>query len=107
MGLFSRTGTRRGGVAPRAGGLTMHRYEFRLADVGEGVAEAEIAAWYVAAGDRVKEDQPLVDVMTDKVTVAITSPVSGVVLTIHGEVGQQVPVGSVLVVLQIEGRQQD
>jgi 2-oxoisovalerate dehydrogenase E2 component (dihydrolipoyl transacylase) len=49
----------------------MSPYEFRLADVGEGIAEAEIAAWYVAAGDRVEEDQPLVDVMTEKVTVAI------------------------------------
>ncbi len=81
----------------------MSRYEFRLADVGEGIAEAEIAAWYVAAGDRVEEDQPLVDVMTEKVTVAMSSPVSGVVLAIHGGVGQGVAVGSVLVELQIEG----
>ena len=81
----------------------MSRYEFRLADVGEGIAEAEIAAWYVAAGDRVEEDQPLVDVMTEKVTVAISSPVSGVVLAIHGGVGQGVAVGSVLDELQIEG----
>ena len=80
----------------------MSRYEFRLADVGEGVAEAEIAAWYVGAGDQVAEDQPLVDVMTEKVTVAISSPVSGVVLAIYGEVGQSVPVGSVLVQLEIE-----
>jgi 2-oxoisovalerate dehydrogenase E2 component (dihydrolipoyl transacylase) len=80
----------------------MARYEFRLADVGEGTAEAEIAAWYVAAGDRVEEDQALVDVMTEKVTVAVGSPVSGVVLAIHGDVGQRVPVGSVLVELQIE-----
>jgi len=81
----------------------MSPYEFRLTDVGEGIAEAEIAAWYVAAGDRVEEDQPLVDVMTEKVTVAIGSPVSGVVLAIHGQVGQSVPVGSLLVELQIEG----
>jgi 2-oxoisovalerate dehydrogenase E2 component (dihydrolipoyl transacylase) len=83
--------------------LKVSRYEFRLADVGEGIAEAEIAAWYVAAGDRVEEDQALVDVMTDKVTVAVSSPVSGVVLAIHGEVGHRVPVGSVLVELEIEG----
>src|ERR1700686_2905070 len=102
MGLFSRTGTRRGGAAPRDGGLKMPRYEFRLADVGEGIAEAEIAAWYVVAGDRVEEDQALVDVMTDKVTAAVSSPVSGVVLAIHGEVGQCIPVGSVLVELEIE-----
>jgi 2-oxoisovalerate dehydrogenase E2 component (dihydrolipoyl transacylase) len=79
------------------------RYEFRLADVGEGIAEAEISAWYVAAGDNVVEDQALVDVMTEKVTVAISSPVSGIVLAIHGEVGQSVPVGSVLVELDIAG----
>jgi 2-oxoisovalerate dehydrogenase E2 component (dihydrolipoyl transacylase) len=81
----------------------MSRYEFRLADVGEGIAEAEIAAWYVAAGERINEDQALVDVMTEKVTVAISSPVSGVVLAIHGEVGQSVPVGSLLVELEIDG----
>src|ERR1700676_809683 len=103
MGLLSGTGTRRGGAAARDEGLSMPHYEFRLADVGESIAEAEIAAWYVAAGDRVEEDQALVDVMTEKVTVAVSSPVSGVVLAIHGEVGQLVPVGSVLVELQIEG----
>src|SRR3984957_18972780 len=104
MGLFSRTATRRSGVAPRDGGLRMSRYEFRLADVGEGIAEAEIAAWYVAADDRVEEDQPMVDVMTEKVTVAISSPVSGVVLAIHGEIGQSVAVGSVLVELEVEAK---
>jgi 2-oxoisovalerate dehydrogenase E2 component (dihydrolipoyl transacylase) len=81
----------------------MSRYEFRLADVGEGIAEAEIAAWHVAAGERVNEDQALVDVMTEKVTVAISSPVSGTVLAVHGEVGQSVSVGSVLVELEIAG----
>jgi 2-oxoisovalerate dehydrogenase E2 component (dihydrolipoyl transacylase) len=81
----------------------MPHYEFRLADVGEGIAEAEIAAWYVAPGEHVNEDQALVDVMTEKVTVAISSPVSGVVLAIHGEVGQSVAVGSILVELEIEG----
>jgi 2-oxoisovalerate dehydrogenase E2 component (dihydrolipoyl transacylase) len=80
----------------------MPRFQFRLPDVGEGMAEAEIAAWYVAAGDRVEEDQALVDVMTEKVTVAVSSPVSGRVLAVHGDVGQRVPVGSVLVDFQIE-----
>jgi 2-oxoisovalerate dehydrogenase E2 component (dihydrolipoyl transacylase) len=80
----------------------VRRYQFRLADVGEGIAEAEIAAWHVAAGDQVEEDQALVDVMTEKVTVAISSPLSGVVLAIHGEVGKNVPVGSVLVELEVE-----
>lgn len=79
----------------------MARYEFRLPDVGEGVAEAEIVGWHVAVGDRIEEDHSLVDVMTDKAMVDMTSPVSGAVLAIHGEVGQRVPVGSVLVELDI------
>jgi 2-oxoisovalerate dehydrogenase E2 component (dihydrolipoyl transacylase) len=58
-------------------------------------------------GDKVVEDQPMVDVMTEKVTVAISSPVSGVVLAIHGEVGQSVPVGSGLVELEIEIERED
>ncbi len=57
----------------------MATYVFKLPDVGEGVAEAEIIQWHVKVGDRVKEDQPLVDVMTDKATVEISSPVAGTV----------------------------
>jgi 2-oxoisovalerate dehydrogenase E2 component (dihydrolipoyl transacylase) len=82
----------------------MGRYLFRLPDVGEGVAEAEITAWYVKLGDRIEEDQTLVDVMTDKATVDLTSPVCGVVVAIHGELGQLVAVGSTLVELDIEGQ---
>lgn len=81
----------------------MARYHFRLPDIGEGVAEAEIAAWYVQVGDTVAEDQTLVDVMTDKATVDMTSPVDGVVTAIHGQVGDKAPVGSVLVELEVEG----
>ncbi len=81
----------------------MALYQFRLPDVGEGVAEAEIAVWYVKPGDRVAEDQALVDVMTDKATVDMTSPVAGVVTAIHGEPGELRAVGSVLVELEIEG----
>ena len=81
----------------------MGRFNFRLPDVGEGTAEAEVVKWHVAAGDTVAEDQPLVDVMTDKATVEITSPVSGVVASIHGEPGQMAAVGSTLVVLEVEG----
>jgi 2-oxoisovalerate dehydrogenase E2 component (dihydrolipoyl transacylase) len=81
----------------------MGRYLFRLPDVGEGVAEAEIIVWHVAAGDTIKEDQSLVDVMTDKATVDMTSPVDGVVTAIHGEIGAMLPVGAVLVELQVEG----
>ena len=78
-------------------------YEFRLPDIGEGVAEAEITIWHVEAGDVVKEDQSLVDVMTDKATVDMTSPVDGVVKALHGEVGAMVAVGSVLVEFEIAG----
>ncbi len=82
----------------------MGRYLFRLPDVGEGVAEAEITAWYVKPGDRIEEDQTLVDVMTDKATVDMTSPVSGLVVAIHGALGELVPVGSTLVELDVEGQ---
>ena len=81
----------------------MGRYLFRLPDIGEGVAEAEIVAWHIKVGDRIEEDQTLVDVMTDKATVDMTSPVSGVVTATHGELGQLVPVGSTLVELDVEG----
>lgn len=81
----------------------MGRYLFRLPDVGEGVAEAEIVVWHVKPGDAVKEDQSLVDVMTDKATVDMTSPVDGVVTAIHGDIGSMLPVGSVLVELEVEG----
>ena len=81
----------------------MGLYLFRLPDVGEGVAEAEVVAWYVKPGDRIEEDQTLVDVMTDKATVDITSPVGGLVTAIHGELGAMAPVGSVLVEIEVEG----
>ena len=81
----------------------MGRYLFRLPDVGEGVAEAEIVAWHVAVGDTVSEDQSLVDVMTDKATVDMTAPVDGRVVALHGQVGDMVPVGGVLVELDVDG----
>jgi 2-oxoisovalerate dehydrogenase E2 component (dihydrolipoyl transacylase) len=81
----------------------MARFVFRLPDVGEGTAEAEIVAWHVKAGDAVAEDQPLVDVMTDKATVEITSPVAGVVAVLHGQAGEMAPVGGPLVELDTEG----
>lgn len=81
----------------------MGRYLFKLPDVGEGTAEAEIVAWHVKLGDVVDEDQPLVDVMTDKATVEITSPVAGKVASLRGEPGAMAPVGSVLVELEVEG----
>jgi 2-oxoisovalerate dehydrogenase E2 component (dihydrolipoyl transacylase) len=82
----------------------MANFIFRLPDIGEGVTEAEITAWHVAIGDTVEEDQPLADVMTDKATVELTSPVAGKVLSVTGDVGDMVPVRSTLVELEIEGK---
>ncbi|MDP8994934.1 MAG: 2-oxo acid dehydrogenase subunit E2 [Pseudomonadota bacterium] len=81
----------------------MARYEFKLPDIGEGIAEAEIVAWHVKPGDRVEEDQQLADLMTDKATVEMESPVAGTVLEVAGEVGEQIAIGSVLVVIDTEG----
>ncbi|MGR6328502.1 dihydrolipoamide acetyltransferase family protein [Sphingomonas sp. XXL09] len=81
----------------------MARFSFRLPDIGEGIAEAEIVAWHVAVGDRVEEDQNLADMMTDKATVEMESPVAGTVVELAGEVGDQVAIGSTLVVIETEG----
>src|SRR3569832_590234 len=81
----------------------MGRYLFRLPDIGEGVAEAEITAWHGKPGDHIAEDGPLLDVMTDKATVDMTSPVEGMVTAIHGDVGSMAPVGGVLVELDVAG----
>jgi 2-oxoisovalerate dehydrogenase E2 component (dihydrolipoyl transacylase) len=80
----------------------MARYEFKLPDIGEGIAEAEIVAWHVKIGDMVKEDQQLADMMTDKATVEMESPVAGRVVEVAGEVGDQIPIGSVLVVFETD-----
>ncbi len=79
-------------------------YVFKLPDVGEGTAEAELVAWHVAVGDAVEEDQLLAEVMTDKATVELTSPVAGKVVALHGDAGQQVPVGGPLVSFDVEGK---
>jgi 2-oxoisovalerate dehydrogenase E2 component (dihydrolipoyl transacylase) len=79
----------------------MAAYIFRLPDIGEGIAEAEIVAWHVKVGDRLDAHQALVDVMTDKATVEMTSPVAGIVTAIHGEAGQLLPVGGPLVELEV------
>jgi 2-oxoisovalerate dehydrogenase E2 component (dihydrolipoyl transacylase) len=80
----------------------MARYEFKLPDIGEGIAEAEIVAWHVKVGDRVEEDQQLADMMTDKATVEMETPVAGKVLELAGEVGDQIAIGSVLAVIETE-----
>jgi len=78
-------------------------YEFKLPDLGEGLTEAEIARWLVAEGQAVEEDDPLVEVQTDKTTVEIPSPRAGTVLKILVAEGEVAPVGAVLVVIGEEG----
>src|SRR5512143_860143 len=81
----------------------MGRYTFNLPDIGEGIAEAEIVAWHVKVGDRVEEDGRLADMMTDKATVEMESPVTGKVISVAGDVGDVVAIGSPLVVIETEG----
>src|SRR3954453_11086856 len=81
----------------------MGRYVVKVPDIGEGMTEAEIVAWPVAPGQVIREEDPLVDVMTDKATVELPAPVAGTVLAIHGNPGERRPVGSELVVLDVAG----
>ena len=83
----------------------MAKFTFNMPDVGEGVAEAEIVEWMVKVGDTVSEDQHLVDVMTDKATIDIESPVDGKVVEVAGEVGDVIAVGSMLLVVEVEGEE--
>ncbi|KQT31241.1 branched-chain alpha-keto acid dehydrogenase subunit E2 [Sphingomonas sp. Leaf412] len=85
----------------------MARFTFKLPDIGEGISEAEIVAWHVAVGDRVEEDQGLADMMTDKATVEMESPVAGTVVELAGEVGDQVSIGAALVVIETEAEVAD
>lgn len=78
--------------------------EFKLPDIGEGVHEGEITKWLVGAGDSVEADQPMVEVMTDKATVEIPSPVTGVVESIGAQEGETVEVGKVIVVIAEKGK---
>ncbi|KVC69706.1 branched-chain alpha-keto acid dehydrogenase subunit E2 [Burkholderia ubonensis] len=75
----------------------------KMPDIGEGIAEVELVAWHVEAGQTIKEDQPLADVMTDKAAVEIPSPVSGKVLALGGRIGEMMAVGSELIRLEVEG----
>ena len=81
----------------------MGTYVIRTPDIGEGIAEVELVAWHVKPGDTVKEDQVLADVMTDKATVEIPSPVSGKITGLMGEVGKTIAVGADLIRLEVEG----
>src|SRR5687767_9275572 len=102
MGLFPGTQANEARTG-KGNGRLMARYEFKLPDIGEGIAEAEIVAWHVKIGDRVEEDQQLADMMTDKATVEMETPVAGTVVELAGEVGDQIPIGSVLAVIETEG----
>ena len=81
----------------------MRLFTFRLPDIGEGIAEAEIVAWHVKVGDRIEEDGKLADMMTDQATVEMESPVGGIVREVAGQVGDVIPIGSALAVIEVEG----
>jgi 2-oxoisovalerate dehydrogenase E2 component (dihydrolipoyl transacylase) len=81
----------------------MGRYVFRLPDIGEGIARAEIVSWHVKVGETVDEDAPIADMMTDKATVEMESPVSGTVIEVAGEEGDTVSIGAPLVVIEVDG----
>src|SRR3954447_7289112 len=81
----------------------MATHAIKVPDLGEGIAEVELVAWRVQPGDTVKEDQVLADVMTDKATVEIPSPVAGKVATLGGAPGQLMAVGAELIRLEVEG----
>jgi len=81
----------------------MARFTFNLPDIGEGIAEAEIVAWHVKVGDRIEEDGRLADMMTDKATVEMESPVSGQVVAVAGAEGDVIAIGSMLVEIEVEG----
>lgn len=81
----------------------MGKFEFKLPDIGEGVVEGEIVEWMVAVGDTVKEDDPILSVMTDKATVEIPAPCDGTVTSMVGEAGDILPVGGVCIVFEVDG----
>src|SRR3954463_10337322 len=81
----------------------MATWDFKLPDIGEGVVEGEIVKWLVKNGDEIKEDQPLVEVMTDKATVTIPSPKKGRVLKTYGREGEIAKVHHPLVQLELDG----
>jgi 2-oxoisovalerate dehydrogenase E2 component (dihydrolipoyl transacylase) len=91
-------------AAPVASSSAAGNYAFKLPDVGEGTAEAELVAWHVKVGDAVAEDQLLADIMTDKATVELTSPIAGKVTALLGEPGKVVVVGAPLVMFDVEGK---
>src|SRR5436305_10955482 len=101
MGLFPRAVAHEE-RAEESAGILMATFQFKLPDIGEGISEAEIVAWHVAVGDRIEEDQQIADMMTDKATVEMESPVSGIVIELAGDVGDQVSIGAALVVIETD-----
>jgi len=85
----------------------MSEYTFKLPDIGEGVVEAEITAWHVKVGDRVEEDDPVADAMTDKATIELTAPVTGIVKSVGCEAGDVLAVGAALVIFDAEGEEDE
>ena len=83
--------------------MNMGTFAFKMPDIGEGVVEGEVVEWMVAVGDTVKEDDPILSVMTDKATVEIPSPVDGTVTKVVGEAGDILPVGVVCIEFEVEG----
>ncbi|HUZ79915.1 MAG TPA: dihydrolipoamide acetyltransferase family protein [Thermoplasmata archaeon] len=81
----------------------MGTFEFRLPDIGEGVAEGEVVQWFVKEGETIQEDAPLVSVLTDKANVEIPSPKAGRISKLHASVGQKVKVGGLLVTIETQG----
>ena len=81
----------------------MGTFAFKMPDIGEGVVEGEVVEWLVAVGDTVKEDDPILSVMTDKATVEIPSPVDGTVTKVVGEAGDILPVGVVCIEFEVDG----
>jgi 2-oxoisovalerate dehydrogenase E2 component (dihydrolipoyl transacylase) len=85
----------------------MTRYVFKMPDLGEGTVEAEIVAWHIKPGDQVMEDQVMAEVMTDKAAVEVPAPVTGRVVTVNGQPGDMVRVGSELVIFETESGAED
>ena len=85
----------------------MAKFTFNMPDIGEGIAEAEIVQWHKQVGDTITEDEEFVDMMTDKATVPMESPVTGKILEIAGGEGDMVSIGSMLVVIEVEGEVPD
>ncbi len=81
----------------------MGTHVIKMPDIGEGIAEVELSVWHVKVGDLVVEDQVLADVMTDKAMVDIPSPVHGKVISLGGEPGEVMAVGSILISIEVEG----